>query len=301
MYSLASLDKQILDNLHEGVYILGKDRKITYWSKSAELITGFTSEEALSTYYCCDILAHADENGEAICQRQCPVFLTLEDGVTRQTDMFLRHKDGYRLPVSVKVFAIKDEKGEIIGVADAFVDNSPREALFRELEQLKDKTNFDQLTGIYTRRYGDTLLSAKLAEFQKGGRALGILFADIDRFKSVNDLYGHNIGDLVLKTVARTMASSVRTGDYAIRWGGEEIIIVLSGNFDRAGLKRIANKLRSLVQQSEVRTHRETIKVTISIGATLATQQDTVETLVGRADGLMYQSKNAGRNCVTIG
>lgn len=301
MYFLEPLDKQVLDNLHEGVYILSKDKKISYWSKSAEQITGFTGEEALAMHYCCDILAHADKNGEALCKSQCPVSLTLEDGLPRQDDLFLRHKDGYRLPVSVKVFPIKDEAGGIIGAVQAFIDNSPREALFRELEQLKDRANFDQLTGIYTRRYGETVIAAKLAEFQKGSRAIGILFADIDCFKSINDIYGHNIGDLVLKTVAKTLASSIRTGDYAIRWGGEEIIIVVSGIFDRAGLKRIANKLRSLVQQSEVYAYNQTIKVTISIGVTLATYEDTVETLVGRADELMYQSKNAGRNCVMIG
>ena len=291
--------KSILDNFYEGVYFLDTNKKVTYWNKSAENITGFTSEVALAN--CSTMLAHVDENGENLCETRCPVTQTLYDGVMRETEVFLRHKEGYRIPVSVRVFPVKDEAGAIVGAVEVFVDNSPRLALYRELEQLKDKANIDKLTSLYTRGYGEIMLGAKIAECQKNGQSVGILFADIDKFKNVNDVYGHEVGDLVLKTVAKTLASNIRVGDYVIRWGGEEMVIVLSGCFDITGLERIANKLRALVQQSEVRTMEYTINVTISIGATLAKDSDSHEVLVKRADDLMYQSKKAGRNRVTIG
>jgi len=301
MKPLEEFCTHILNNLFDGVYFLDKNKKITFWNKSAEQLTGFSSEEAIANYYCCNMLEHVDENGESMCESWCPISLTLGDGLTREAQVFLRHKDGHRLPVSVRVFSLKDEAGAIAGAVQVFSDNSVREALCQELEQLKDKANFDQLTGMYTRRFGEIVLVAKLAEYQQDGRAVGLLFADIDNFKNVNDIYGHIAGDLVLKTVAKTLVSNVRLGDYVIRWGGEEIIIVLSGHFDSKGLERVANKLRALVQQSEVHSGQDTIKVTISFGATLATKNDTVETLVHRADNLMYQSKKAGRNQVTVG
>ncbi|KYZ76043.1 hypothetical protein AXX12_06260 [Anaerosporomusa subterranea] len=294
-----SICKNLLDNFYEGVYFLDTSKKVIYWNKSAEKITGFTSEIALAN--CIDMLAHIDENGDNLCEVRCPVTQTLSDGMIREEEVFFRHKEGHRVPVSVRIIPIRDETGTIVGAVEVFVDNSPHAALYSELEQLKDKANIDKLTALFTRSYGEFLLSAKVSECRKGGQSIGVLFADIDNFKNVNDVYGHEVGDLVLKMVAKTLASNVRNGDHVIRWGGEEIIILFSGCFDSVKLERIANKLRVLVQQSEVRTMEQTITVTISMGATLANENDTNETIVKRADDLMYQSKRAGRNRVTIG
>ena len=181
------------------------------------------------------------------------------------------------------------------------MDNSPHAALHMELEKLKDKANIDRLTALFTRSYGESVLNIKVTEYKNTNRPVGILFVDIDNFKNINDAYGHEVGDLVLKMVARTLAGNVRTGDYVIRWGGEEIVIILSGYFTINKLEGIADKLRALVQQSEVRTMDHVITVTVSLGATLITEDDTGETAVKRADDLMYQSKKAGRNQVTIG
>ncbi len=301
MDSLNSSCKQILDNLFDGVYCLDTNKQVTFWNRSAELITGYTSSEAIANMHCTNMLAHIDQNGENLCESQCPVSLTLQDGLTRELNVFFRHKKGYRVPVSIRIFPLWAEDGSIAGVVEAFVDNSPHETLFRELEQLKDKANIDQLTGMFTRRYGEIILNAKLAEHQLGGRCMAVLFADIDRFKTVNDTYGHPIGDFVLKTISKTLSSAIREGDYVIRWGGEELLIVLTGTFTSALLDRIANKLRMLVQQTPISVTGYSLEVTISIGATLATSAHTLETLVNRADTLMYQSKHAGRNRVTIG
>ena len=302
MYPVEWPYKELLDELNDGVYFLDKNRKIIYWNKSAETITGFTSEVAFAHQSCCTLLVHADEQGEIVCNEKCPASLTLLDGQLHSAELFFRHKDGYLLAVSIKTIPLKTKAGEIIGAIGIFIDNSPREALFRELEQLRDKANFDQLTSVYNRRYGETLIASKLVEHQKGDRSVGILFVDIDNFKTVNDTYGHAIGDLVLKTVAKTLSSSIRNSDYVIRWGGEEILVLLTGNFNLTGLERVAHKLRTLVEQTNIYTcSSQTIQVTVSLGATLASQDDTIDTLVNRADHLMYQSKKAGRNCITIG
>jgi diguanylate cyclase (GGDEF)-like protein/PAS domain S-box-containing protein len=301
MYSPSSSCKHILDNLFDGVYCLDTNKRVTFWNRSAEIITGYTRDEAIANMHCTNMLAHTDQNGENLCENQCPVSLTLSDGLTRELNVFFRHKKGYRVPVSIRIFPLWAEDGSISGVVEAFVDNSPHETLFRELEQLKDKANIDQLTGLFTRRYGEIILNAKLAEHQLGGRSMAVLFADIDKFKTVNDVYGHQIGDVVLKTISKTLASAIREGDYVIRWGGEELLIVLTGTFNTAVLARVANKLRMLVQQTRISATGYVIEVTISIGATLTTSVDTLETLVSRADTLMYQSKRTGRNRVTVG
>lgn len=291
--------KPLLDNLYEGIYIIDTNQRIIYGNASAAQITGFTFK--LADADCKNILAHIDEQGNNLCEIHCPVALTLKDGLLREQEVFFKHVQGHRIPVSVRIIPIRDKAGVITGVVEAFVDNSPRAALHMELEQLKDKANIDRLTALITRSYGEVVVNAKVAEYKDTNQPVGILFADIDNFKNVNDVYGHEVGDLVLKMVAKTLTDNVRTDDYVIRWGGEEIVIILSGYFNSDMLPHIADKLRVLVQQSIVRAIQHVISVTISIGATLINEGDTGESVIKRADDLMYQSKKAGRNRVTIG
>jgi len=121
---------------------------------------------------------------------------------------------------------------------------------------------------------------------------------DIDEFKAVNDVYGHDIGDRVLKMVAQTLLKSSRAFDVVGRWGGEEFIS-LAPNLKRDELHSLGNRFRILVEQSSLQVGSEVVRVTISVGATLARSDDTVDSLLSRVDRLMYQSKTAGRNHVS--
>ncbi len=157
----------------------------------------------------------------------------------------------------------------------------------------------DPLTGIGNRRFIEMRLASCLLESRQYKVPYGVLYVDIDHFKTVNDTHGHDAGDLVLKMVAATMSHSIRSSDHLGRWGGEEFIAIIL-NISRMKLAKVANKLRMLVSRSQHFTPGRTINVTISIGATLARRDDTVETIVKRADQLLYQSKQGGRNRVSL-
>ena len=123
---------------------------------------------------------------------------------------------------------------------------------------------------------------------------------DIDFFKRVNDTYGHEIGDAVLKYVAKTFTANSRPFDLYGRWGGEEFIAAVA-NISSVQLRAITNRFHALVRQSRLTLEAGVLEVTVSIGATLANPDDTMETLMKRADSLMYESKLAGRDTVTFG
>jgi diguanylate cyclase (GGDEF)-like protein len=142
-------------------------------------------------------------------------------------------------------------------------------------------------------------LHSCLTEFKLQTFPFGVLFIDIDHFKKVNDTYGHNTGDKVLKMVATTLSCNIRTTDFLGRWGGEEFVAIIP-NLKQEQLVHLANKLRHLVAGSQLQLERSAVRVTISIGATLAQEEDSVETLVERADQLLYQSKTSGRNCISF-
>ncbi|MDP2044936.1 MAG: GGDEF domain-containing protein, partial [Deltaproteobacteria bacterium] len=127
----------------------------------------------------------------------------------------------------------------------------------------------------------------------------GVIFSDVDRFKQVNDTFGHQTGDMVLKMVAQTLVKNCRSFDLVGRWGGEEFVCVISKLKDPDQMVLIAERLRALVESAWVSLPVCSLHVTISLGVTLARLQDSPGILIHRADELMYRSKNAGRNLCT--
>ncbi|PKL91089.1 MAG: sensor domain-containing diguanylate cyclase [Candidatus Goldiibacteriota bacterium HGW-Goldbacteria-1] len=295
--------KKILDSLYDSVYFCDAERKISYWNKAAEKLTGYTAQEIIGTHCWDRKLVHTNVKGEPLCGSEtCPAIRAMKERRLVEEAIYLKHKDGHRIPVLTRISPIFTDNGEVAGAVEIFSDNSSKMSAFMQIEKLEKLAFIDELTGIGNRRYSEIKIGAKLAEIERyaWARDFGLLFMDIDKFKDVNDKYGHDAGDDVLKMVAKTLAANLRTEDFIGRWGGEEFVAVIS-DADNKTLYAIAEKLRSLVSQSSLNTSDGTVAVTISIGATVAKRGESMEQLVKRADRFMYESKNSGRNYVTIG
>lgn len=290
----------ILDSLFEGVYFVDRDRRITFWNNGAERITGFSANEVIGRSCAENILNHVDEFGKSLCLFGCPLSLTLKDGESRDTNVYLHHKEGHRIPVSIRVNPIYDEKGSITGAFEAFTDISNQKQIISELGLLKKEVYLDSLTGIGNRKYGEMNLNSFHQHFLAYSSRYGVIFIDIDNFKSVNDTYGHDVGDRVLRMVAKTMLHALRPSDILYRAGGEEFVIVVPGcNMER--LKDIAERVRILVEISFLSIDgREPVNVTISAGASLSEPGSTIESMLKLADEKLYVSKQSGKNRVTI-
>ena len=290
----------LLDNLYDGVYFVDLDRKITFWNKAAEKITGFTKAEVLGKRCADNLLRHVDERGNPLCEGACPLSHTLSDGQFRSASVFLHHKQGHRLPVAIGVAPITDKGLNIMGAVEIFRDDSATVAALEHLKELEDLAYLDGLTRIANRTYLENFIVGKFNELRRLGWSFGVIFVDVDRFKQVNDTYGHQTGDEVLKMVSQTLLKNCRSFDLVGRWGGEEFVCVISKLKDPNQIVDIAERLRALVESSWVSLTDCSFQVTISLGVTLARIQDTPETLIQRADDLMYRSKTAGRNRITF-
>jgi diguanylate cyclase (GGDEF)-like protein/PAS domain S-box-containing protein len=291
--------KDILDNLYDGVYFVDRRRYITFWNKGAERITGFSSERVIGSRCSDNILMHMNEEGTMLCKAGCPMGETIEDGRTREAQVYLHHADGHRVPVLVQVTAIRNDAGEIIGGVESFSDNTSMINTLNRVNELQQGIMRDTLTEIGNRQYIELKLGTCLAEIKYHQTPFGILFIDIDRFKLINDTYGHDVGDKVLKMVTNTLRHNIRTVDYLGRWGGEEFVAIIP-NLNPRYIVKIANKLCQLVAGSQLFVEDNNVQVTISIGATLSHPDDTIETVLKRSDRLLYESKAAGRNQVTF-
>ncbi len=293
-----SFYKTLLDNLHDGVYFVDRNRTITYWNKGAERITGYKATEVVGKSCSDNILVHVDKDGHSLCTTICPLKNVMNDGRERNEELFLHHKDGHRVPITIRVIPIYDDQGEMIGGVETFTDNTPAAVALERLAELERLAYVDAVTGLANRRYAEITLNARIEELQRYGWHFGVLFIDIDRFKDINDKYGHDLGDEVLKIVARTLQNSVRSFDVVCRWGGEEYVVVIA-NVEGDELIATANRCRLLVEQSDIPAIQG-LRVTISIGAAVASSEDTVDSIIRRSDMLMYRSKEAGRNRVTV-
>jgi len=291
----------MLDNLSDGVYCTDLERTVTYWNRTAEEMTGYSRDEVVGNHCRDGILVHVNGDGQTLCESMCPMMETARDGQERKAEVYLHHKDGHRIPVIMKVSPVwSDGPGsQIVGIIQVFSDNSPTLAARERIKHLEDLALLDELTRLPNRRYVVRELTSRIMEMSRLGEPFGVLFADIDDFKRVNDQYGHDTGDEVLRVVGRTLLHNCRPLDAIGRWGGEEFVAVIR-DVDRGTLRVIGERLRALVASSKVRRNGNLVGVTISVGGTTARPGDSPESLLERSDQMLYRSKQGGRNRVTI-
>jgi diguanylate cyclase (GGDEF)-like protein len=167
-----------------------------------------------------------------------------------------------------------------------------------EMEEVSRRARTDALTGLANRRAFDEHLETMLKQADRFGHSISLILADVDHFKKVNDSWGHETGDVVLKSIAGTLSEGVRAVDVCARFGGEEIAILLPETA-LAGAAELANRLRRAVESKPIKAGGEEISVTVSCGvASYPEGVLTKEALFAAADRALYDAKNAGRNCV---
>ncbi len=292
--------EEILDNMADGLYFTDLNRVITYWNHGAERISGFGAHEVVGRSCAESILTHVDMDGNYLCDSMCPLYATILDGEPREAEVYLHHKDGHRVPVAVRVTQLRDNSGEVIGGVELFTDMSSQEAHRMRVKELERMALLDQLTQLANRAYLEEELAKRLEDYEDKQVPFGLLFMDIDFFKKFNDTYGRDVGDEVLKVVANTLTTNARPFDVYGRWGGEEFLGVIR-HIEASDLEEIGNRMRTNIGASYLTSGDDRLSVTISIGATVIKPGDTVDDLVKRADTLLYQSKENGRDRVTLG
>lgn len=290
--------RTILEQMEDGVYFVDRDRRITYWNAGAEHLTGYSAADVLDHSCSEGILRHVSETGHQLCLSGCPLAGVMKDGKARDAQVYLHHKQGHRVPVAVKGSAIRGDDGTIVGSVEVFHRRpSTRFAQISPRERQED-AYIDPLTDLGNRRFALAQVEPVMAAVRTGVTTLGLIFIDIDHFKSVNDEHGHATGDAVLRMVGQNLANGLRSTDYPIRWGGEEFLAILPGTTEE-GLEISAERLRMLVEHSWIQAGEEQIRVTISAGIGMARADETFDELLDRTDRLMYRSKKAGRNLVS--
>jgi diguanylate cyclase (GGDEF)-like protein/PAS domain S-box-containing protein len=231
-------------------------------------------------------------------------YISLEDILPSERKIaedyvFVHHQHGIWLPVHMRLVKVPDEDGLPAGYITYLKDARALMNMLDRMSELEQHALIDTLTGLPNRRNIEQEIQMRLDAFRRYEHAMALFILDIDHFKDVNDNYGHNLGDLVLRNVASVIRGSLRTPDVVGRWGGEEFVGVLAGAATNA-IEDVLERIRKDVAAARLEFQGQTISVTASIGATVPMDTDTPRTCMQRADTALYTSKETGRNRVTI-
>ncbi|MDX1810087.1 MAG: diguanylate cyclase [Sulfurospirillaceae bacterium] len=252
---------------------------ITSVSKAFTSISHFSKEELI------------DKNIQALFHEDNPknLYQDIQHELSnnRQYKKEILNIDKYGKPfwLDQNFIPIKDENGNLTSFITIGIDNNAK----KELEKL---ALVDKLTNLYNRRKIDEYLQFEIEKAKRHNKPLSIIIIDIDYFKKVNDTFGHQIGDEVLKKVAQIMIESTRTSDLCGRFGGEEFIIICTET-DEQGALALAEKIRI-----EIENHKfdKVEHLTASFGISTFKTDDNMETLLNRSDKALYMAKEKGRN-----
>ena len=170
-----------------------------------------------------------------------------------------------------------------------------------ELEQLKFISTVDPLTGLFNRRWLESMMPRQLERSQRCDESLSLIMIDVDHFKGYNDEHGHLAGDEVLRTLGRTIRENLRPGDMTVRYGGEEFLAILP-NCDCQGAAIVGERLRLAVSHTSMQPDKERVlpPVTISLGISELQDKQSIEDLIAASDAALYRAKGAGRNRVAF-
>ena len=280
--------QQILESLSSGVVGIDTAGRFIFLNAAAYRLLGFNHKEELLGHNAQTFLRFNQPDGTPLSESEHPFGKVLRTGIPLEGwEGWFHHKDGTRFPVEIFVSRIISMSDLPEGLVVSFSDLRAR----RALEHI---ATHDDLTGLYNRSSFSRWLEQNRATNERYGTPFSLIMYDIDYFKAVNDRFGHQAGDRVLRELVLRVNQVLREPDIHARWGGEEFL-VLAPHTDAQGAAELGERLREAVAQSPF---DHVGAVTISLGVATYESGETVERFEGRVDRALYRAKEAGRNRV---
>jgi len=288
--------ERLIDNLRDAVIFVDTNLRVVAWNPGAERMTGISASSIYQRPFGPQLLEIRDPDGILLNERECPVAIALATGEQRIRRLTIRGRGRQDLSVELHAVPVVGSDGMMYGVAVTMHDVSPELSLEARCQSLHDAATRDPLTGVANRAEFTRVHEMFVVAHLERRRPCSLIITDIDHFKQVNDTYGHQAGDEVLKAFARLLKSNCRPGDLAARFGGEEFVILCADCDVSVASQRAESIRRQFSNLPHDALGGRTC--TASFGVTEIQAGDTPGTMVARADRALYDAKERGRNRV---
>jgi diguanylate cyclase (GGDEF)-like protein/PAS domain S-box-containing protein len=292
----ALFQQKLLDNMHDAVMFVDRNGKILMWNRGAERLTGISAGAVCEQRWQPGLIGLRDEKGSALNENNCPIASAMQTSVQSVNRFTIRGRNQRPVAVDLHAVPILSQDGVTHGAAVLMHDASPEASLEKRCQSLHERATKDPLTQVANRAEFDHTHKMFVAAHLERQLPCSLIICDIDRFKQINDTYGHQAGDEALKIFAQMLKSACRPGDLVARYGGEEFVI-LCADCNTATAAQRAEQMRksiSILPQSVLDGH----SITASFGVTEVQTGDTTDTMLRRADRALLEAKQRGRNMV---
>ncbi|MBY0442090.1 MAG: diguanylate cyclase [Mycobacteriaceae bacterium] len=296
---------EMLEAAPDAMVIVGPDGRITFANAQTDRLFGYPRAELIGKEV--EILLPTRFRDKHVGHRADFHANPVPRPMGRELPLWGRRSDGTEFPVDVSLSSLRIAHTQYVSAAIRDVTERhqyEQRLLYHQHELMKAQgelerlARIDSLTGLVNHAETIARLETALQDKRVPGSDLGVLFCDADYFKEINDVWGHPLGDVVLATLAQRIRNCVRDGDTVGRIGGDEMLVLLPSVHSIHEVIGIAEKIRRRVAEP-IHHAGNTIRATVSIGATLAIPGESVSTMTARADAAMYTAKQTGRNAVT--
>jgi diguanylate cyclase (GGDEF)-like protein/putative nucleotidyltransferase with HDIG domain/PAS domain S-box-containing protein len=292
----AIFPQRLLEHMEDAVLFVDAALRIVGWNPAAERLTGVPAESALHKLWSPSLLGLRDERGQPVTYVQCPLIYSVRTGTAWTRRLGMQTRRGRSVAVDAQALPVVNEQRITQGIALVLHDVSQEALLERRCVNLHERATRDPMTQVANRAEFDRLFEAFVASHADRQRACSLMIADIDRFKRINDTYGHQAGDEVIRGFASLLKGYCRPGDLVARYGGEEFVL-LCADCDIATVAHRAEQIRAVFSRTP---HKQLQgkSATASFGVTECQPGDTPETMFRRADRALLNAKEEGRNRV---
>ncbi len=285
------LAEKVFDTVDAAVLVTDKDARIIKVNAAFTAITGYSPEEAIGKN------PHMLSSGAHPREFYKEMWATLKGTDSWQGEIFNRRKNGEFYTEWISINQVHDNEGNLIHYVALFSDISERKAAEQQMQNL---AHYDPLTGLPNRTLLTDRLQQAIAAAKREQERMALMFIDLDKFKPVNDTHGHQIGDLLLKEVAKRLLECLRKSDSAARIGGDEFVVLLPIIEAASDAVAVAEIIRHALNQPFMIAGHQ-LNISSSIGVAVYPEHGVTErSLLKNADTAMYSAKAAGRNNVML-
>lgn len=319
--------REVIEHLPTAVYFVDADEKIRFWNEGAEKITGYLRQDVVGHFCRENILspraaqdsppgtedgqraastpALAHEPGRRTASRSIPLLTespfsaALRDGRVTESEVFLHHKAGHRIPVRLRAIPIRNEHGAVIGVAETFEASLETTEWDRRQHKLSAYGAIDEITGVLNHAVVQSHLRENLATFEEHGVPVSILLMKVDQADHLRATYGPQAIVAALRATAQMLEGAIRPTDFLGRWDDHRLLLILP-ECSRFDVPRVAEKLNERGGLTGIRWWGDEVPITLSLGGATALHGETMEELLARAAAALEEALAQGSSQALI-